>query len=215
MPCFPSLQILGGRLAVPQNEEENKWIYENSVERASYCSGDAGASYLWLGANDIEKERQWVYHESGKPVAWESKWRGDGPNGGVVENCLVMLYDAFPARWSDIACLDTYEFCVPCEYESRSALYLKGPAVCTGSPFNLQYLLGENIGGRPSLIGFLHSDIYWDTSRHAWVMKSLKEDAIAWWTPQDNVMYPFGTHSWTMGVNVCGLEDGDITNVDI
>lgn len=165
--------MVGGIIAVPQTEEENTWIYNESKVHDAYCSRGQ-SSYLWLGANDEKQERQWVYLVSGEPLSWESKWRGDGPNGGTVENCLVMLSGTFPGRWSDIACLDTYSFCVPCEFETRTTIYLKGPAMCEGSPFNLKYMLGENVGGRPSLVGFLHSDIYWDEERGAWVMRSLK-----------------------------------------
>lgn len=53
-------------------------------------------------------------------------------------------------------------------------MYLKGPALCPGSPFNLQYTLGEERDGFPSLVGFFHTDIYWNNTRDAWIMKSLK-----------------------------------------
>ena len=172
------LQIQGGVLAVPQTKEENAWLFDTSKHRAHYCSGSVGASYMWLGANDIEEEGVWRYWESNEVLSWESEWRGDGPNGGIVENCLVMLAGTFPARWSDIACLDSYAFCVPCEFEALAVLYLKGPAVCPGSPFNLQYILGENRGGRPSFTGFFHSDIFWDLEKKSWVLQSIKVSQI-------------------------------------
>lgn len=168
------MQVVGGRMQVPLNTLENTQLYDVSVGRAKYCSGGQGSSFLWLGASDESNERVWAYVDSGEPIAWESAWRGSGPNGGTAENCLVMLTGSFPARWSDIACLDSYEFCIPCEFTSLSTLYLKGPALCPNSPFNRKYALGPEEGGRPTLQGFYHSDIYWDTTRGTWTLHSHK-----------------------------------------
>ena len=104
----------------------------------------------------------------------QGRWRGDGPNGGTVENCMVMLHGAFPGRWSDIACLDSYSFCVPCEFEEFSTMYLKGGLLCNTSPFNTEYLLVKDINEKPSLTGFLHSDIFWENNTQSWVLASRK-----------------------------------------
>ncbi|ROT78797.1 putative glycine receptor subunit alpha-4 isoform X3 [Penaeus vannamei] len=208
-------QVVGGIIAVPQTDEENAWLYNESKIHDAYCSGGQ-SSYLWLGANDEKVERQWVYWGTGEPIPWESKWRGDGPNGGTVENCLVLLSGTFPGRWSDIACLDTYSFCVPCEFETRTSIYLKGPAMCEGSPFNLQYMLGDSVGGRPALVGFLHTDIFWDQERGSWVMRSLKDsDAVATWTPIQEGMYPFGNQEWHLETEVCGIPSGGTVNLTL
>lgn len=167
-------RVVGGILAVPRTAKENALVYEASRDKANYCSGKVGASYLWLGANDQSQERTWVYWESKTPVTWENTWRGTGPNGGAVENCLVMLHGAYPGYWSDIACLDSYSFCVPCEFEVLPVLYMKGPALCEGSPFNNKYLIGEMRDGQPSLKGFFHTNIYWNSTRSVWIMQSLK-----------------------------------------
>ncbi|XP_064113370.1 uncharacterized protein LOC135220010 isoform X2 [Macrobrachium nipponense] len=207
--------IVGGVLAVPRNKEENDWLFDISKSRAQYCSGNVGASYLWLGANDISEEGIWRKWESKSVLSWQSLWRGDRPNGGSEENCLVMLAGSFPARWSDIACLETYAFCVPCEFDKLAILYLKGPAVCPGSPFNLQYIIGENRGGRPTLLGFFHSDIFWDNDLKVWMLQSRKVNDMAWWKPPEEGVYPFGTHSWTLGSKVCNMIEGESVNLTI
>ncbi|XP_068220335.1 uncharacterized protein [Palaemon carinicauda] len=208
-------EVFGGIVAVPENEKENEWLFSSSKDDAPYCSKNVGASYLWLGADDTQEEGVWRYLEKNETLPWPGNWRGDGPNGGKVENCMVMQAGSFPSAWSDIACLDSYEFCVPCEFEELAVLYLKGPSVCPGSPFNLEYFLGEKRGGRPSLIGFFHSDIYWDTEMEAWVLKSLKEEAIAWWKPPRKKMYPYGKNVWTMGSKICNIDIGETTNLTI
>ncbi|XP_042218514.1 uncharacterized protein LOC121863781 isoform X3 [Homarus americanus] len=207
-------KVLGGILAVPQTEEENSLVFQSSRSQAEFCSGNVGASYLWLGANDHETEQQWVYWGSGEPIPQEGTWRGTGPNGGIVENCLVMLYGTFPGQWSDIACLNTYAFCVSCEFENQSVIHLKGLAVCEESPFNLHYFLGEEKGGLPSFSGFFHSNIEWNVTKGAWVLHSLKEeDAMAWWIPPRSGMYPFGTNLWTLGSEICDLHPGEHVNL--
>lgn len=172
-------QVVGGALAVPRTPEENALVYESSKDVATYCSGEVGASYLWLGVNDEAQERTWAYWSSGEPVTWENTWRGTGPNGGIAENCLVMLHGAYPGYWSDIACLDSYAFCVPCEFEEPPLFHLKGPAMCEESPFNRQYMIGELQNGQPSLRGFFHTDMYWNSTEEVWVMESLKVGTTA------------------------------------
>ncbi|XP_069193444.1 uncharacterized protein [Procambarus clarkii] len=208
-------QVVGGQVGVPLSTSENTWLYQRTVESAEYCSGGHGAAYLWLGAHDQHQERQWAYF-SGAPLQWEGPWRGTGPNGEGAENCLVMLYDEFPARWSDIACLDSYTFCVACEFVQRSTLHLRGPGVCDSSPFNREYILEGESGGRPALSGFFHSDITWDAQAGHWEMTSLKvPGAVARWTPVTSDQYPFGTKPWTLGQDVCGLRAGDQVNMTL
>lgn len=136
------------------------------------CSGGLGASYLWLGATDEDSEGQWYYLTTRQPLPWQGIWRGGGPNGGSQENCMVMLDGEFPGRWSDIACLESYSFCVPCVSQTEATIYLKGSVVCPYSPFNRRYSLAPYRGGKPSLQGFYHSDIYFQND--TWILKSLK-----------------------------------------
>lgn len=149
-------------------------MYEQSREQASYCSKGQGSSYLWMGATDTRQERLWEYWGTRQPIAWEGPWRGSRPNGDTAENCLVMMSGSFPAQWSDIACLDSYAFCVPCEFPQLSILYLKGPLLCPNSPFNLEYVIGPKEGGRPALHGYFHSDIFWDADNQSWTIRSQK-----------------------------------------
>ncbi|XP_069953925.1 uncharacterized protein, partial [Cherax quadricarinatus] len=209
-------QIVGGIVAVPQNEEENSLIYLSTQKWAENCSGQLGASYMWLGANDNKIENKWVYWGSGEPIPKQGVWRGKGPNGGTVENCLVMLYGYFQGEWSDIACLETYAFCAVCEMENNQVMYLKGPAVCKDSPFDIQYVSGNERGGRISLKGFYHSDIFWDVENSTWVLQSLKvKGAVAWWTPMHSGLYPFGTNTWRLGADVCNIQAGHTVNLTL
>lgn len=167
-------QVVGGNISVPLNSEENDWLYAVSRGRAGQCSGYLGTNYLWLGAHDDAVEGRWDHWDSGHPITFQGPWRGGGPNGGTVENCLVMLHGDFPGLWSDIACLDTYSLCVACEFKEYTTMYLKGELLCKTSPFNAEYLLHMDFIERPSLTGFLHSDIYWSNDTVSWVLASRK-----------------------------------------
>ena len=159
---------------VPLTMDENDWLFDHSIKHAEFCSGGQGSTFLWLGADDNDVERQWEYSHTNNPIPWDGPWRGGNPNGGTVENCLVMLFGSFSRMWNDIACLETYQFCVPCEFKKISTLYLKGPALCNTSPFNIEYILETTLNNKPAFTGFLHSDILWDPDTSSWILKSLK-----------------------------------------
>ncbi|XP_064100869.1 uncharacterized protein LOC135211492 [Macrobrachium nipponense] len=209
-------EAASGGLLVPQTDDENSLLYESSKDRAQQCSGGQGSSYMWLGANDEVNEGQWVSWATEEPIGWEGPWRGLGPNGGTAENCMVMLAGDFPSMWSDIACLDTYSFCVPCEFKQLTSLHLKGAALCNSSPFNQQYFLDSEKNGRPFFAGFFHSDIYWDPLSGSWTLQSLKEPgAQARWTVRNEGQYPFGTHDWILLGEVCGMLPGTVVPLTI
>ncbi|XP_045110701.1 uncharacterized protein LOC123504331 [Portunus trituberculatus] len=205
--------VVGGNILVPIDGKENSMLFETTKDKADKCSGGLGASYLWLGATDKHEEGEWVFMSTLQPLSWQGPWRGDGPNGGTQENCMVMLYGAFPGRWSDIACLDSYSFCVPCVSPHPVTIYLKGAVVCPYSPFNLHYYLGPYRDGKPTLQGFYHSDIYYQNG--TWYLQSLKSEAIAWWQPAKDGQYPFGTHVWTLGTEVCDISPSESVNLTI
>ncbi|KAK7085491.1 hypothetical protein SK128_028222 [Halocaridina rubra] len=209
-------QTVGGNLTLPSSLAENTWLYEGTVSKAPYCSGGAGPAYMWLGAHDNHQEGQWVFLGSGIPIPWDGLWQGGRANGGPGKNCLVMLYGDFPSRWSDVSCLETNSLCASCEFSKRSTLNLRGPGVCDTSPFNRQYIIQGESGGKPALSGFFHSEIIYDDKAGAWIMRSLKiGGATARWAPITFGEYPFGTRQWTLGYDVCGLRKNDVVNMTL
>nr|XP_045625856.1 uncharacterized protein LOC123775072 [Procambarus clarkii] len=209
-------KVVGGRVAVPVSEDENSWLYRTSQDDGNYCSSGLGSSYLWMGASDQVIEGTWQYLGTNLSVPWQGPWRGGKPNGGLVENCLVMLAAPFAGQWSDIACVDSYQFCVACEFTHPSMLYLKGPALCTASPFNQEYVIGSRQGSRTSLEGYFDSDIFWDLENSTWIIKSLKiPGAVARWKPEGKDLYPLGTKTWVMGGKVCDLQVGEEVNLTL
>ncbi|KAF2363380.1 Neurotransmitter-gated ion-channel ligand-binding domain [Trinorchestia longiramus] len=203
-------QVLGGEIDVPVNEEENAQLFADTVDKAGYCSNYLGTNYMWLGAHDNFVEGRWDHWDTNQTLTFLGKWRGDGPNGGTIENCLVMLSGTFGGLWSDIACLDTYELCMTCEFKQYTTLHFKGGLLCRGSPFNSEYLLVEDVNQKPSLTGYLHSDIFWDNQTQSWILASRKEpEARARWTPDEPSDYPFGKRLWTSEYETCSYSYGE------
>ena len=90
-------------LPEPRTEEENDFL--NSLD----------AQLFPLGLNDKEKEGVWRWDSDGSPVNWKYwahfKTFGPQPNGGRVENCVVMIKHhhesdllTSTASWADVAC---------------------------------------------------------------------------------------------------------------
>ncbi|KAA0193772.1 hypothetical protein HAZT_HAZT006106 [Hyalella azteca] len=122
-----------------------------------------------------------------------------------------MLYGpGFDGLWSDIACLDSYKFCMFCEFKKYTTMYLKGALLCENSPFNNQYLLYESVNNRPSLAGYLHSDIFWNNETKEWTLTSRKTpDALALYKPDEPSDYPFGKKMWQVESPICGYSKGE------
>ncbi|XP_047739550.1 uncharacterized protein LOC108670860, partial [Hyalella azteca] len=82
----------GGEIGIPINDAENTRMFTETVGWAEHCSSYLGSSYLWLGAQDGNVEGRWEHFESNETITYQGRWRGGGPNGGTVENCLAMMY---------------------------------------------------------------------------------------------------------------------------
>jgi hypothetical protein len=74
-----------GYLARIDSAEENTEIFSqlsNNVDQADYQNTSApdggGASYVWLGANDIQTEGEWIWVDNGVQF-----WRGDSAGSAV------------------------------------------------------------------------------------------------------------------------------------
>ncbi|XP_067888295.1 collectin-10 isoform X3 [Heterodontus francisci] len=92
----------GGSLAMPKDEETNTLI-------AAYVN-KTGLSRVFIGVNDLEKERQFMYTDS-TPLLNYSHWRPGEPNNAFGEDCVEMVSDG---GWNDVECHLTMYFV--CEF---------------------------------------------------------------------------------------------------
>ncbi|XP_067836931.1 collectin-10-like isoform X3 [Heptranchias perlo] len=93
----------GGSLVMPKDEETNTLI-------AAYVN-KTGLSRVFIGVNDLEKERQFMYTDF-TPLQNYSHWRPGEPNNAFGgEDCVEMVSDG---GWNDVECHLTIYFV--CEF---------------------------------------------------------------------------------------------------
>ncbi|XP_048385281.1 collectin-10 isoform X2 [Stegostoma tigrinum] len=94
-------QDRGGTLAMPKDEETNTLI-------AAYVN-KTGLSRVFIGVNDLEKERQFMYTDA-TPLQDYSHWRPGEPNNAFGgEDCVEIVSDG---GWNDVEChLTMYFIC--------------------------------------------------------------------------------------------------------
>ncbi|XP_047737922.1 uncharacterized protein LOC125178375, partial [Hyalella azteca] len=208
---------VGGEIGIPINDTENTRMFTETVGWAEHCSSYHGSAYLWLGAHDGNVEGRWEYFESNKTITYQGRWRGGSPNGGTVENCLVMMYGpGINGLWSDFACFDSHKKCMFCEFKNYTTMFLKGPLTCKNSPFNNRFILHRSVNNRPSLTGYRHSDIFWNNETQAWKLASKKTPgASALHIPDSPSDYPFGTKTWEVESQICGYNRGEKVHLTI
>ncbi|XP_043544918.1 collectin-10 [Chiloscyllium plagiosum] len=96
-------QDRGGTLAMPKDEETNTLI-------AAYVN-KTGLSRVFIGVNDLEKERQFMYTDA-TPLQDYSHWRPGEPNNAFGgEDCVEIVSDG---GWNDVECHITMYFI--CEF---------------------------------------------------------------------------------------------------
>ena len=75
-----------------------------------------GHANHWMGGNDLLREGQWVWHQSGKPLTytnWSAQQPSNIPSG---QDCL--MYSTNDAQWNDVPC--THQHLYICEKISHT-----------------------------------------------------------------------------------------------
>lgn len=131
----------GGKLAEIMSKQENDSLFHYALNKAginlsattSFNGG--GASYLWIGGNDIQNEGVWIWDGDGN-LAGPQFWQGDFQNGNVVggyfnawgslfggepddagnQDGLALALTGWPfgnaGEWNDLSVNDTLYFIV-------------------------------------------------------------------------------------------------------
>jgi hypothetical protein len=79
----------GGKLAEIMSKTQNDSIFHYAINKAginlsqTQASDGGGASYLWIGGNDIQNEGVWIWDGDGN-LSGPQFWQGDYLNGNVV-----------------------------------------------------------------------------------------------------------------------------------
>jgi len=81
--------------------------YDILIKHTSVCSLQPQGTSVWLGATDLASEGDWVWQGSGTDMVYEKFYPGE-PNGGMAENCLIMMYEN--GNWIDGQCSGTMNY---------------------------------------------------------------------------------------------------------
>lgn len=79
----------GGKLAEVLSKQENDSLYHYAKNKAGINTGSTtapdggGASYIWIGGNDIQNEGKWIWDGDGN-LSGPQFWQGDYLNGNPV-----------------------------------------------------------------------------------------------------------------------------------
>lgn len=79
----------GGKLAEILSQQENDSLFEYAVNHAginfslTFAPDGGGASYLWIGGNDLQNEGTWIWDGDGD-LNGAQFWQGDYQNGNPV-----------------------------------------------------------------------------------------------------------------------------------
>ncbi|XP_019530296.3 C-type lectin 37Db [Aedes albopictus] len=101
---------LGMRLAIADSEEKHNAIVAEAKAAELHASGFFG---VWLGATDLARSRNFIWHNTGARLRY-SKWDEGEPSGGD-EHCVVLYYwptQGFNWTWNDAPCsTELYAIC--------------------------------------------------------------------------------------------------------
>jgi len=88
----------------------HKWIWSVSrnhslVFYSSFVTflTDKNGARFWIGANDIDKENNWVWESDESKVVF-SDWDGGGPNNDLNEDCGEIRLGLSLYKWNDAQC---------------------------------------------------------------------------------------------------------------
>lgn len=90
------------RLAIVDSEQKHEETVAAARETGSYVLGNFG---VWLGATDLGRTNNYVWHNTGERVLY-SRWRIAEPSGGD-EHCMALQYWpmlGFFWTWNDVSC---------------------------------------------------------------------------------------------------------------
>ena len=105
-----------GKLFEPMTWSENQMAYKF-----------AGSGNWWIGVNDKETDRTYVYESTGKPISFTPKFYSGYGSQGTYYNCILYNtpsrgYNSDIVHWMDYTCSSSYySICEKSDSVSRDA----------------------------------------------------------------------------------------------
>ncbi|KAK7072231.1 hypothetical protein SK128_020363 [Halocaridina rubra] len=190
-------RMLKGKIAAPENEEENAALVKAVSHSMMQCTVGWGV-FLWLGfiAESEGDVHRFVNIYTNDTVNFTSFREGFSKPQSTYR-CVYM--DSFHiGKWGVYPC--DFKTCLSCSFYQPPELRLRG--LCKDSLIDNKYYIQGSRNGKILLNGLSNSLIFWDSNTwkienvlHATVKGTMKQIAAD--------SYPFGLHVWNITGDQC------------
>ncbi|XP_068230941.1 uncharacterized protein [Palaemon carinicauda] len=187
-----------GLLAVPQNELENKEIFDDIIRFNDECVDAYGAIY-WIGGKGDVETGKWLRLDNKAELSWTNF---DSGYGKVLDfkNCISVGGKDFPYLWYGTNC--EFYTCPLCNFSD--AAYFKVRGLCKDTLIDHSLSLYNYKNHKPQFVGPFYTNIYWDNETLTWTIGNRAEENL--WgamimTAHDD--YPIGVKTWNITGDKC------------
>ncbi len=185
-------KALGGDMAMPTSLEEEKAKYYDVFARDSPDPDLLGNDrrFYWYPVTNRDGG-PWINVLTGNGLSY-SNWGIKEPNGGIAENCTVVVMhpkstNPVSHHWSDFPCSMRIGFI--CEIMNNIRLELLG--LCTESVFDKEYTGSRIVNGRRAFQGKYDFQLQWVEKMNIWSLRSSNDpDVYAFYN--HSTKYPLG-----------------------
>nr|XP_045599679.1 uncharacterized protein LOC123758956 [Procambarus clarkii] len=194
--------LTNASLALPTSGEENQRLLDALQGFMDVCAV-TNVRKLWLGASDGTVEGKWRIDGTGDLMIF-NRFYPPAPNGGTVNNCLVMRSDG---AWEDDICDERNKKCAACYYQGSDFLRLRG--LCFDNEHQQRFAVTGYMSGKPMYRGYYNLLIHW-LSNNTWYLTDTKTNiTIATTTFDTATHYPIGRNTWMLHSTICDTPAGD------
>ena len=170
----------------------------------SFLSGKFKDGKMWLAVGDKQKEGEWRDYYNNKVVNFTIPWLEFEPNGGTVENCVLM--ELSNLGWNDVSCGNPYA-CL-CENDPLPHLKLRG--LCPNSAISSYYQSRNDLGNLAmlKLVGLQGTSIDYDKERRKWRLTDAHSN-VTGSSKAAHHTFSLGRHNWTIMGDIGCTSDGE------
>ena len=191
--CMQHCEKLGTR-APPVVTQEQWDQIQGFMDKELYQKGHGNKVYgIWLPITDATEEGIWRDFYTGEVMQSKGAFTGNGPNGGLEENCALQVTDQF---WHDWTCNDPWRGCL-CSRQPRPYLTLRG--LCPHSSIDTLFLPRNSRTDVTQLtfVSNRDSKIEYDFTSKQWTLSMEDSELNTFGTSEASlVSYVLGKHTW-------------------
>ena len=197
--CMQHCEKLGTRAPPVVTQKEWDQI-QGFMDKELYQKGHGNKVYgIWLPITDASEEGIWIDYYTGEVVQHKGAFTGNGPNGGLEENCALQVTDQF---WHDWTCNDpwppvrAWRGCL-CSRQPRPYLILRG--LCPHSSIDTLFLPRNSRKDVTKLtfVSNRDSKIEYDSTSKQWTLSMQDSELNTFGSSEASLdSFVLGKHTW-------------------